>query len=356
MGKSYSQLSIEERTMIQTQLEMGIKPAAIALGLNRSASTLSRELSRNGWVRAKACGGPGRPLMAGGYRATAAQDRADICTVTPHVERRLRPQGPLWGRVVRYLKKGYSPEQIAGTLALVHTDTPSLRVSHETIYTAIYAMPRGELRTQVIGWLRFGHAKRRPRARGEDRRGRIPDMVSIHDRPPEVEERLIPGHWEGDLIKGAYNRSAVGMLVERTTLFMVLSKMKDASAESALNGFSRVLNRIEAQKRLSMTYDQGREMAEHQRLTEATGVNVYFADPHSPWQRGINENTNGLLRQYLPKGTDLSGYTQAQLDAIAWQLNTRPRKSMGFRCPAELFTPEAFDFKQHHAALFALGH
>ena len=356
MGKSYSQLSIEERTMIQTQLEMGVKPAVIALGLNRSASTLSRELSRNGWVRAKVGHGPGRPRMAGGYRAVAAQERAHSCTTTPHVVQRLRPEGPLWGRVVRYLKKVYSPEQIAGTLALVHTDTPSLRVSHETIYTAIYAMPRGELRTQVIGWLRFGHAKRRPRTRGEDRRGRIPDMVSIHDRPPEIEERLIPGHWEGDLIKGAYNRSAVGTLVERTTLFTVLSRMEDASAESALTGFSRVLNRIDAQKRLSMTYDQGREMAEHQRLTEATGVKVYFADPHSPWQRGINENTNGLLRQYLPKGTDLSGYTQAQLDAIAWELNTRPRKSMGFRCPAELFTPDAFDFKQHHAALFALGH
>ena len=356
MGKNYRQLSIEERTMIQTQLQMGIKPAAIAMGLNRSASTLSRELRRNGWLRARACRRPGRPQVAGGYQAVAAQERADLCTVTPHVERRLRPQTPLWSRVMRYLKKGYSPEQIAGTLALVHTDTPWLRVSHETIYTAIYAMPRGELRTQVIGWLRFGHAKRRPRARGEDRRGRIPDMVSIHDRPPEVEARLIPGHWEGDLIKGAYNRSAVGTLVERTTLFTVLSKMKDASAESALSGFSRVLNRIEAQKRLSMTYDQGREMAEHQRLTEATGVKVYFADPHSPWQRGINENTNGLLRQYLPKGTDLSKYTQAQLDAIAWQLNTRPRKSMGYRCPAELFTPDAFDFKQHHAALFALGH
>lgn len=177
-------------------------------------------------------------------------------------------------------------------------------------------MPRGELRTQVIGWLRFSHVKRRPRARGEDRRGRIPDRVSIHERPPEVEERLIPGHWEGDLIKGAYNRSAVGTLVERTSLFTVLSKMKDASAESAVRGFSRVLNRIEAQKRLSMTYDQGREMAQHQPLTQATGVKVYFADPHSPWQRGINENTNGLLRQYLPKGTDLSVYTQAQLDAF----------------------------------------
>ena len=168
-------------------------------------------------------------------------------------------------------------------------------------------MPRGELRTQVIGWLRFGHAKRRPRTRGEDRRGRIPHMVSIHDRPPQIEERLIPGHWEGDLIKGVYNRSAVGTLVERTTLFTVLSRMEDVSAESAVKSFIRVLDRVEAQKRLSLTYDQGREMAEHQRLTEATGVKVYFADPHSPWQQGINEDTNGLLRQYLPKGTDLSG-------------------------------------------------
>jgi IS30 family transposase len=262
----------------------------------------------------------------------------------------------LWEQVTRYLKAGYSPEPIAGTRAVVHPDTPSLQVSHETIYTAIYAMPRGALRTDVIGWLRFGHAKRRPRARDEDRRGRIPDRVSIHDRPPEVEDRLIPGHWEGDLIKGAQNRSAVGTLVERTTLFTVLSRMDNASAEAALSGFSHVLNRIEAQRRLSLTYDQGREMAAHHRLTEATGVNVYFADPHSPWPRGINENTNGLLRQYLPKGNDLSGFSQEELDAMAWKLNTRPRKSLGFRCPAELFTPDAFDFRQHHAALFALGH
>lgn len=356
MGKIYKQLSIEERTMIQTQLEMGIKPAAIALGLNRSASTLSRELRRNGWARPKARRGPGRPAVAGGYRAEAAHKRAQACTVKPRIDRRLQPGTALWDQVIHYLKAGYSPEQIAGTLALVNAETPTLQVSHETIYTAIYAMPRGELRTEVIGWLRFGHAKRRPRARGEDRRGRIPDMVSIHDRPPEVEERLVPGHWEGDLIKGAHNRSAVGTLVERTTLFTVLSRMENASAEATLSGFSHVLNRIEAQKRLSLTYDQGREMAAHQRLTEATGVKVYFADPHSPWQRGINENTNGLLRQYLPKGSDLSGFTQEELDAIAWKLNTRPRKSLGFRCPAELFTPDAFDFRQHHAALFALGH
>ncbi len=356
MGNIYTQLSLQERTMIHTQLEMGLTPAAIARGLNRSASTLSRELRRNGWTRPTPHRSPGRPPIAGGYRAAAAQTRAHACTVTPRVVRRLRPGTALWDQVTRYLKVGYSPEQIAGTLAVVHPDTPSLQVSHETIYTAIYAMPRGALRTDVIGWLRCGHAKRRPHARGEDRRGRIPHMVSIHARPPEVEERLIPGHWEGDLIKGAQNRSAVGTLVERTTLFTVLSRMDNASAEAALRGFSHVLNRIEVQRRLSLTYDQGREMAAHQRLTDATGVTVYFADPHSPWQRGINENTNGLLRQYLPKGRDLSGFTQEELDAIAWKLNTRPRKSLGFKCPAELFTPDAFNFRQHHAALFALGH
>jgi IS30 family transposase len=356
MGRIYEQLSFEERTKIQMQLEAGFSPAAIALGLSRSPSTISRELRRNSGVRPKARLGPGRPPVAGGYRSELAHKRARVCAVASRVQRRLQPGTALWDQVMGYLKRGYSPEQISGTLKLVHPETPTLQVSHETIYTAIYLMPRGELRKEVIGWLRFGHAKRRPRARGEDRRGRIPDMVSIHERPPEVEERLIPGHWEGDLIKGTGNRSAVGTLVERTTLFTVLSKMDNASAEAALSGFSHVLNRIEAQKRLSLTYDQGREMAAHQRLTAATGVKVYFADPHSPWQRGLNENTNGLLRQYLPKGCDLSEHSQEALDAIAWNLNTRPRKSLGFKCPAELFTPEAFNFKQHHAALFALGH
>ena len=294
-------------------------------------------------------------MSAGGYKAVAAQDRARALNVRPKFERRLKPGNVLWGKVTDYLKLGYSPEQIAGTLKLIHPHAPSLQVSHETIYTAIYAMPRGELRTEVVGWLRHGHAKHRPMARGEDRRGQIPDMVNIRDRPPEVEERLVPGHWEGDLIKGAYNRSSIGTLVERTTLFTVLAKMETATAESAVEGFAFVLNPIEAQKRLSMTYDQGKEMSDHKKLTLETRVKVYFADPHSPWQRGINENTNGLLRQYFPKGTDLSGFSQEQLDEVAWQLNTRPRKSMGFKCPAEMFTPDAFDFKQHHASLFDLN-
>jgi len=231
---------------------------------------------------------------------------------------------------------------------------PCQQASHETIYTAHYAMPRGQLRTELIACLRQTRKSRRPRARGQDRRGTIPNMASIHERPAEINERVVPGHWEGDLIKGARNASAVGTLVERTTLFVTLVKMDDASADAAVAGFSTVLNRISAQRRLSMTYDQGREMAHHEQLSENTGVKVYFADPHSPWQRGLNENTNGLLRQYLPKGTDLSALNQSDLDSIAWQLNTRVRKSLHWKCPAELFMPDSFDFFQRHHQLVAL--
>jgi len=225
----------------------------------------------------------------------------------------------------------------------MHPDDDGLHFSHETLYQAIYAMPRGELRAEVVALLRFGHGKRRPRTRGKDRRGQIPGIASIHDRPAEIAERLVPGHWEGDTIKGRYNRSAVGTLVERKTLFVTLARMSGTGAEAALDGFSSVLARIDAQHRLSMTYDQGKEMARHKELTRNTGVQVYFADPHSPWQRGINENTNGLLRQYLPKGEDLSLHSQDDLDAIAWALNTRPRKTLAWKCPAEVFLPN-FDF------------
>lgn len=186
-------------------------------------------------------------------------------------------------------------------------------------------VPRDELRTGVISWLLFCHTKRRPRARGEDRRGQVPDMVSIHDRPTEVGERLVPGHWEDDLIKGKSNRTSVGTIVERTTLFTEIAKMESATAASAVSEFSHVLNRIEGQKRLSITYDQGREMARHAELTENTEVKVYFAEAHSSWQREINENTNGFLRQYLPKDVDLSVFSQEEYDAIARKLNTRPR-------------------------------
>jgi IS30 family transposase len=247
---NYKQLSIEERSFIQAQLILGFKTSWIAVGLGRSVSTISRELRRNGWVKLKEKPGRGRPAIAGKYRAVLAQGRADGLSVKPRVERRLQSGNVLWNAVMDYLRLGYSPEQIAGTLKTVNADHLNLQVSHETIYSAIYLMPRGELRTEAIGWLRFGHAKRRPKACGEYRRGQIPDMVSIHDRTPEVDERLVPGHWEGDLIKGKSNRTSVGTIVERTTLFTVLAKMEKATAESAVNAFSYVLNRIEAQKRL----------------------------------------------------------------------------------------------------------
>jgi IS30 family transposase len=231
----------------------------------------------------------------------------------------------------------WSPQQIAATLKRVFPDEPERHVSHETIYTAIYAQPWGELRKQLVACLRHGRSTRLPRTRGEDRRGQIPDMVSIHVRPPEVDDRVMPGHWEGDFIKGAGNKSSVGVLVERTSRLVLLAKMDNATAASALAGFSAKLNSIAAPLRKSFTYDQGRELSRHVELAAQTGVKVYFCDPHSPWQRGTCENTNGLIRQYLPKGTDLSVFSQDELDGIADSLNTRPRATHNWHTPLEVF-------------------
>jgi IS30 family transposase len=209
-------------------------------------------------------------------------------------------------------------------------------------------MPRGQLRARILTLLRRGHKRRRPRSAGQDRRKSLLNMTLIDDCPSEVLERLVPGHWEGDLIKGKQNRSQVGTLVERKTLFVALVQLDNGRAETAATGFANILNRFDAQMRRSLTYDQGKEMAHHLNLTERTGLKVYFAHPHRPWERGINENTDGLLRQYLPKGKYLSHFTQQQLDDIAWSLNTSPRKSLGWKAPAELFLPEgSFDFVLH---------
>ena len=251
--------------------------------------------------------------------------------------RKLAPDTPLFGVVDYLLRKLWSPEQIGGTLRRMYPNDPAKRASPETIYTALYAMPRGELRRDLIACLLQGKELRRPRSRGDDRRGQLPAMQSIHLRPPEADARLVPGHWEADLVKGAFNRSAVGTLVERSTRLLILARMPDASAASGLAGFSAALQRVTPLLRKTFTYDQGREMSSHRQLAEQTGVQVYFCDPHSPWQRGTNENTNGLLRQYLPKGTDLSQLTQEDLDAIALQMNNRPRKVLGFRSPLEAY-------------------
>lgn len=352
MGKQYSHLSCEERTLIQLSLERECSMSDIARSLARPTSTIIRELKRNGWRR-KRPQQRGRPPVAGGYHAVVAPQQANERSIKARKAKRLFEGGALWNSVESLVRKLNSPEQVTGILKRMNPDDRTLQVSHETIYTAIYALPRGTLRKALIACLRQSRRSRRPRARGNDRRGKIPNMVSIHERPAEIEERLVPGHWEGDVIKGARNASSVGTLVERTSLFVTLVKMDSARAEDAQRGFAHILNRIDAQKRLSLTYDQGKEMAWHEKLAEETGINVYFADPHSPWQRGINENTNGLLRQYLPKGTDLSVVTQDELDQIAWKLNTRPRKSLNFKCPVEMFMPDSFNFNQHfsHVAL-----
>ena len=345
MGKSYKHLSLAERSMIEAQLKLRLRPGAIAAGLQRARSTVTREIKRNGWKPDKDPRQRGRPRIAGGYRAPVAEQRARELSCTPRVERKLIPGSELWPLLLRHLQQGLSPEQIASTLARM---PDPVRLSHETIYTALYAMPRGQLRARVLTLLRRARQRRRPRSAGQDRRKRISNMTLIDQRPSEVSDRLVPGHWEGDLIKGKLNQSRVGTLVERKTLFVALVQLDDGTAQTAANGFAHILNRFDSQMRRSLTYDQGMEMAHHHSLTQQAGLKVYFAHPHSPWERGINENTNGLLRQYLPKGKDLSGFSQEQLDDIAWLLNTRPRKSLGWKAPAELFLPQgSFDFVQH---------
>jgi len=344
MGKSYTHLNLEERCLLQTQLEMGWSPAAIAAGLQRARSSVTREMARNGWRADPAVRQRGRPRKAGGYRAAEAHQRAVHLAAKPRVERKLTPGSALFEKVVSYLRQGLSPEQIARTLEAM---LDPVRLSHETIYTALYAMPRGQLRARVLTLLRRAHMQRRKRSAGTDRRSKIPNMVLIGERPSEIEERLVPGHWEGDLIKGRRNQSQVGTLVERSTLYVALVRLEDGRAETAARAFAGIFQRFDAEMRRSMTYDQGSEMARHELLSAETGIKVYFADPHSPWQRGRNENTNGLLRQYLPKGEDLSRYSQDDLDGIAEMLNARPRKSLGWKAPAELFLPKgAFDFQK----------
>jgi len=322
---TYKQLRPEERMVISSMRLLGESLRAMARRLSRPASTISREIRRNSSADLVYSSDSARALHA--QRRSAAKPRS-----------KLYVGGVGWRVVLTLLDWKWSPQQIAATLKRVFPNEPERHVSHETIYTAIYAQPRGELRRQLIACLRQGHSTRMPRSRGTDRRGQIPDMVSIHVRPPEVDDRVMPGHWEGDFIKGAGNKSSVGVLVERSSRLVLLARMEDATAASALAGFTAKLNSIAAPMRQSLTYDQGKEMARHAELAASTGVRVYFCDPHSPWQRGTCENTNGLLRQYLPKGTDLSIYTQEELDAIADSMNTRPRATHNWLTPLEVFS------------------
>jgi len=312
-------LSYEERARIAARLDLGQGVREIAAALERSPSTISREIARNG----------GRAR----YRSVRAEQRAQRCARRPKATK-LSGRPRLLAAVEEGLEGLWSPEQISARLTQDHPDDEEMRISHETIYRSLYVQSRGELRWQLSKKLRTGRRTRRARGRVETR-GRISEMVPIAQRPPEVDERRVPGHWEGDLLVGAGGRSAIVTLVERQTRYVLLAALEDQTTLHVTDVLAERIAQLPAQLARSLTWDQGREMAAHKRFTGQTGIQVYFCDPHSPWQRGSNENTNGLLRQYLPKGTDLSVHTQDDLDEIAASLNGRPRQTLGWRNPAE---------------------
>ena len=341
--RRYQQLQPEDRVTMASLLQQNHSLREIAAVLKRSPSTISRERHRNG-VSVVDTVASSPYASATAQRSCQQRRRAGRPLAKLHTDR------PMFEVVRRLLGMRWSPQQIALTLAVLYPKGHGYRVSTETIYNCIYAQPVGELKRELVACLRHAHNKRVPRSKGQDRRGQIPDMLSIHVRPPEIEDRQFPGHWEGDLIKGAGNASAVGTLVERTSRLVMLIKLphpNPASAANVLQAFTDKLLSIAVPMRQSMTYDQGRAMVRHKELAKAAGIAVYLCDPHSPWQRGSNENMNGLVRQYLPKGTDLSGYSQEQLDAIADEINNRPRKGLGVRSPMAVYTELLLNSPQH---------
>ena len=317
-------MTFVERCRLEDLLESGYTAIRAAERLDRHHTTVRREIVKG--------------LTGSGYRARVGQDTADEKRKRPKV-RKLEDNPALLAEVLKGLRKQHSPEQIAGRLRLDFPEKPEMWVSHETIYQALYVQPRGELAKLVKDALRTGRTRRKAQGRNEitDRQRFKDGMVNISERPAEADDRAIPGHWEGDLIVGStVSNSAIATMVERTTGFVMLLHMPgDRTAATLAAAMSARIPDIPEVLRRSLTWDQGCEMALHTKITAATGLPIYFCDPHSPWQRGTNENTNGLLRQYFPKGTDLSLYGPGWLDEVAAELNARPRKRLGFRTPAE---------------------
>ena len=296
---------------------------AMALHLGRSASTISREIDRNGGICA--------------YRASTADQAAwDRARRPKHCKLALYPK--LRYSVVRKLRQSWSPEQIAGWLKREYPHEEQHQVSHETIYRSLFIQARGVLKKELQLCLRSQRAIRRSRHHTQKTQdhGRITDTVSISQRPASVEDRAVPGHWEGDLLAGSRN-SYIATLVERYSRYVMLAKVSGKDTDTVIAALIKHAHKLPSELYKSLTWDRGKEMADHKRFTLATDIDVYFCDPHSPWQRGSNENTNGLLRQYFPKGTDLSVHSQAKLNAVARQLNERPRKTLEFETPAERF-------------------
>jgi len=316
-------LTLAEREEISRGVVAGDSIRAIARLLRRSPSTVSREINRNGGRR--------------DYRASHADQAAwhRACRPKPC---KLVTHRALARRVASKLRRRWSPQQIAGWLKRSYPHDENRHVSHETIYRSLFIQARGALKKELLGHLRRQRTIRRARQKslkGEGL-GQITDTVSIRERPAAVEDRAVPGHWEGDLIFGTHN-SQIATLVERHTRYVMLARVKGKDTETVINALIRQAYKLPSELYTSLTWDRGSEMADHLRFTLATGIQVYFCDPQSPWQRGSNENTNALLRQYFPKGTDLSGHSQAQLNAVARELNERPRKTLDYETPAERF-------------------
>jgi IS30 family transposase len=315
-------LTAAERETITRLVETDAGVRAIARSLGRSPSTVSREFARNG----------GRAA----YRAVAAEARAWRQAARPK-RCRLARCGRLRRLVAAKLAQEWSPAQIAGWLRRRYPASPELHVSPETIYRSLYVQARGVLKHELTAHLRSQRVHRRAQAAAArvSRRGQLVDAVSIAERPPAADDRAVPGHWEGDLLMGK-GQSVIATLVERHSRYVHLVRVPNKDTTAVVDGLIREARRLPGQLMATLTWDRGKELAQHRRFAVATDVAVYFCDPRSPWQRGSNENTNGLLRQYFPRGTDLSGYTQRQLDAVARRLNTRPRQTLDFRTPAEV--------------------
>jgi len=316
-------LALSEREDISRGIVAGCSLRSIAEQLGRSPSTVSREINRNG----------GRRHYRANRADQAAWDRARRPKRCKLVENRAAAH-----IVAKKLRQLWSPEQIAGWLKRTYPDDKNDQVSHETIYRSLFIQARGALKKELLGHLRRTRTLRRSRHYTQKTadHGRITDTVSISERPASVEDRSVPGHWEGDLIFGT-NNSYIATLVERHTRYVMLAKVDRSDTETVINALIKQAHKLPGELYKSLTWDRGKEMADHKRFTLATNIQVYFCDPHSPWQRGSNENTNGLLRQYFPKGTNLSKHSQAKLNAVARQLNERPRKTLDYETPAERF-------------------
>lgn len=322
---SYKQMTLAVREEISRGLATGLKQGVIAERIGFSSSSVGREIRRHSVAEI-------------GYRAHWAQSRADDAARCKGRRRKL-DAGLLWDEVCRLLKRGHSPEQVAQALKRDFPDNGDMQVSHETIYQALYVLPRNALKAVLVAeGLRQHHEKRRPHSQLTKAEPKVRfSGVSIDERPAEVDTRLVPGHWEGDLIKGEKNRSEVGVLLERQSRRVVLAKLTDARAVTVREAFEAAFRITPPALIKTLTYDQGSEMAEHATLAANANINVYFADAHSPWQKGAIENANGLLRQYLPKGTNLAHHTQAQLDVIAEKLNNRLRECLDWKTPNEVW-------------------